>query len=353
MGSADLVKRIKEHGVDFDPTDAYLQILRKAGAEDAVIQALRNARPKPLTREQVGELVAGGVPSERAVMLVKQRGIDFLPDEEYFQTLHLAGADGTLITALRAASAAGIAKAKALAPPPGAVRDNPKDGLKYVWVPAGTFLMGCSPGDGDCSDEEIPAHQVTLSKGFWIGQTEVTVGAYKRFAAAIGRQMGDAPDFNSGWKNDGMPIVSVTWDDANDFCTWAGGRLVTEAEWEYAARGGSMEARYGPIDEVAWYDHNSRGRTQEVAQKRANRFGLFDTLGNVWEWVNDWYDKNYYKNSPPQDPSGPTSGKYRLLRGGDASLSPGIVRVSFRYSLEPTASTWRIGVRCGGEVLSP
>jgi hypothetical protein len=97
-------------------------------------------------------------------------------------------------------------------------------------------MMGCSPGDNECHVSEKPSHRVTITKGFWIGQTEVTVGAYKRFAAATGRQMPGAPSFNSGWADDMMPIVNVTWDDAREYCTWAGGRLLTEVEWEYSAR---------------------------------------------------------------------------------------------------------------------
>ena len=143
-------------------------------------------------------------------------------------------------------------------PPPGTVRVNPKDGLKYVWISPGSFQMGCSPGDNECADNEKPPHEVTLTKGFWVGQTEVTVGAYKRFVAGAGQQMPPAPAFNGNWENDLMPMVTVTWEDAFEYCAWAGGRLLTEAEWEYAARGGNTEARYGPLDEVAWYDGNRK-----------------------------------------------------------------------------------------------
>ncbi len=418
MSGPEVAEKIKKLGIDFEPTDDYLEVLRNAGAEDAVIQALRIARPKPLTREQVGKLVAGGVPSERAATLVKQHGIDFLPDEEYFRTLKLAGANDPLITALREASArvtaelvvvtspnaevsldgalqgradahgelavragpgthtlkvslAGKkdfvqpvalaarqatkieARLETVGPLPGTVRENPKDGLKYVWIPPGTFMMGCSPGDNEYSPVEMPSHHVTITKGFWMGQTEVTVRAYKRFAAATGRQMPDAPNFNRTWANNAMPMVLVSWNDANDYCTWTGGRLPTEAEWEYAARGGSTEARYGPIDEIAWYNNNSGGQAQEVAQKRANGFGLFDVLGNVYEWVNDRSDWDYYRNSPSQDPRGPESGEDRVLRGGSWVENPRDVRLSHRFEGNPGGRSDSYGFRCGGEVFAP
>jgi len=415
MSGPDLVDRIKKLGIDFEPTDDYLQVLRNAGAEDAVIQALRNARPKPLTREQVGKLVAGGVPSERAATLVKQRGIEFQADEEYLRTLRLAGADETLIAALREASAAvrgelvvvtspdsevywdgelqGRADAQGeltiksklgahalkvtqvgkkdfeqsvtlagvhltkiearLQVQPGPTRENPRDGLKYVWIPPGTFIMGCSPDDGECRANEKPAHRVTITKGFWMGQTEVTVAAYRRFTGSTGAQMPPPPDFNAGWHNQDMPITNVSWHDATAFCGWAGGRLPTEAEWEYAARAGSTEARYGPIDEVAWYRKNSGQKTHDVAQKRANAFGLYDMLGNVWEWVNDWYGEDYYSASPERDPQGPDSAQVRVERGGSWPYDSGDDRASYRSANTPALGYHSSGFRCGGEVFAP
>ena len=265
----------------------------------------------------------------------------------------------------------------------GEVRVNRNDGLKYVWIPPGTFLMGCSPGNNSCLDAEKPLHQVTITKGFWLGQTEVTVGAYKRFAGVTGRHMPAEPvsgkrRLNPGWGDEAMPIVGVTWDDAQAYCSWAGGRLPTEAEWEYAARAGSTEARYGDLDEIAWYADNSglkrldseriwmedqanymkrldenANAVHEVGQKRANGFGLYDMLGNVWEWVTDWYDEKYYQDSPSQDPAGPTSGTQRVLRGETWSALPSAVSASCRVGVKPDVRPIFDGFRCGGEVSGP
>jgi sulfatase modifying factor 1 len=247
--------------------------------------------------------------------------------------------------------------------------------LPYVWIPPGTFRMGCSPNDQDCFEEEKPPHLVKITTGFWVGQTAVTVGAFKRFVRNTGASMPPEPDFfgrplNHSWNDDNQPVADVTWNEARDYCQWVGGRLPTEAEWEYAARAGSTQSRYGPLEEIAWYADNSGQQrldstlllradeanavggvvtlTQtlqrmnengnvihDVAMKRANDFRLYDTLGNVAQWVSDWYDPDYYQNSPSEDPQGPRKGKLRVLRGGSWFDLPVYLRVSYRHRFAP------------------
>jgi formylglycine-generating enzyme required for sulfatase activity len=225
---------------------------------------------------------------------------------------------------------------------------NLKDGLLYVWIPPGTFPMGCSAGDKECFNEELPSHHVTISKGFWIGQTEVTIAAYKGFAGIA--EADTAKPLSVAAKpadaESQMPVVVVTWDEARDYCSWAGGRLPTEAEWEYAARGGSKEARYAELGQIAWYQKNSGNRTHPVSQKRPNGFGLFDVLGNAWEWVNDWYDGNYYSKSPEVDPTGPETGTMHVLRGGSWMNTANLLRLSDRGRSQADLRFNYFGIRC-------
>ncbi|MBI1790607.1 MAG: formylglycine-generating enzyme family protein [Acidobacteria bacterium] len=216
---------------------------------------------------------------------------------------------------------------------------NTKDSLTYVWIPAGEFIMGCSPGDGECFDNEKPAHPVRISQGFWIGQTEVTLGAYNLFA----RESGRAIAFGSG---DQMPASAVNSDDASAYCKWIGGRLPTEAQWEYAARAGSQEVRYGQLDDIAWYKSNSEGRPHEVAGKQPNAFGLYDMIGNVWEWVADSYDPAYYSKGDRIDPAGPASGQLRVVRGASFGYVARYLRASNRGRYGPSFRYLDFGFRC-------
>jgi formylglycine-generating enzyme required for sulfatase activity len=221
--------------------------------------------------------------------------------------------------------------------------------LRWVAIPAGRFRMGCSSGDKDCSGDEKPTHTVQITKPFKMMATEVTAGQFRTWALSQGYEPPAQPE----WSAPDVPVVNNTWNDAQAFCSAFGGRLPTEAEWEYAARRGSEEARYGSIGAVAWYKENSEGKAHPVGAKLTNALGLYDMLGNVWEWCGDWYRDDYYKNGVETDPTGPSSGESRVLRGISWEYLPRFVRVSFRGRSTPTLQNDFLGFRCLRDTNSP
>jgi formylglycine-generating enzyme len=235
--------------------------------------------------------------------------------------------------------------------------------IPMTYVEGGSFQMGSTSGASD----EKPVHRVRVDS-FYIGTYEVTQDIYQSV-------MGSNP---SNWKGDRLPVERVTWYEAVAFCNalsrlegrqeaytisgtnvsvnWEsnGYRLPTEAEWEYAARGGAESQGYtyagsNTVGDAAWYWDNSGDRTHPVGEKRPNELGLYDMSGNVWEWCWDWYGSSYYGSSPTANPTGPSSGSIRVLRGGSWNDSAQYVRTAFRGGNTPSYRINSIGFR----VLAP
>jgi sulfatase modifying factor 1 len=267
-----------------------------------------------------------------------------------------------------------------------------RDGLSYVYVVAAPFDMGCVEEDERCADDE-PRHRVELSS-FWMGQTEVTVAAFRRFVSEtkyrttaesdgwsyvlegrivqkLGRKW-DAPE-DAADGGDTLPVVHVSWYDATTYCSWAGGRLPREAEWEFAARGGRPGSIHvwgneeqplvaGAKQANVWDESVKRqipdarnvfagyddgfARTSPAGAFPPNAFGLHDLAGNVMEWSADWFNKYYYSSAKERDPKGPTVGAERVLRGGSWNDGPAYLRLSDRFGYAPALHSDTIGFRC-------
>ncbi|TFG71261.1 MAG: formylglycine-generating enzyme family protein [Anaerolineales bacterium] len=224
------------------------------------------------------------------------------------------------------------------------------DGMTLVYVPAGLFMMG-SEDSGD--RDEMPVHQVTLD-AFWMDQTEVTQSQY-RMCVAAGQCAASALFENTDWDAPApqQPVVGVTWFDAADYCQWAGGRLPTEAEWEYAARGPEgytypwgNDLHTGVVncyESVCQYEYDAATPVGSFPEG-ASWVGALDMAGNVWEWVADWAYP--YPSTPVTNPTGPDTGQYRVKRGGDFYNSEDYMRSTYREGVEPAEYSYVLGFRC-------
>jgi formylglycine-generating enzyme required for sulfatase activity len=216
-------------------------------------------------------------------------------------------------------------------------------GMKFAWIPPGSFLMGSPPGEEGHNDYEVQ-HRVRLTSGFWLGIYPVTQKEWQTV-------MESNP---SHFKGNDRPVEQVSWQDCQEFCRKLSARegktyrLPSEAEWEYACRAGTTTAYYfgddpAMLDDYAWYSENSGSQTRPVGQKKANAWGLYDMHGNVWEWCQDWYGK--YPRSEQSDPQGPSGGSSRVFRGGCWHLVPQLCRSAGRSGVEPEYRRYSLGCR--------
>jgi formylglycine-generating enzyme required for sulfatase activity len=220
--------------------------------------------------------------------------------------------------------------------------------IEMLLVPPGTFQMGCIMGSNQygCYSWEQPVHQVTLTNAFYLGRYEVTQAQW------IATMRNNPSYFVAGNDypgSDARPVERVSWNMIQGYLSATGFRLATEAEWEYACRAGTQTPFYnGSTDEstvgtLAWYPPNSSSQTHAVGGKLANAFGLHDMLGNVWEWVNDWYGP--YPSGAQTDPTGPVSASLRVFRGGSWTNDSIDVRSSNRLGESPGGTSYIIGFR--------
>src|SRR6185369_2187766 len=224
-------------------------------------------------------------------------------------------------------------------PPTSGVRSkvNAADAQVYAWIPPGSFAMGCSSGDGDCDPDELPVHTVRIRRGFWLGHTEVT-------NAQWAKRMKPTPRLDRAG-SELHPVVSVERTEAKAYCAAIGGRLPTEAEWEYAARAGSRERYYDTLSEIAWFEDDSDDSPHPVGQKAANAYGLYDMLGNVSEWVLDRYYNKYDDTTDEiEEPLPPNSSA--VTRGGAWHSDAKGVRVSNRVDVPRDYADYDTGFRC-------
>ncbi|MBM3241214.1 formylglycine-generating enzyme family protein [Candidatus Poribacteria bacterium] len=241
-------------------------------------------------------------------------------------------------------------------PTQGTIAQNPIDGAEMVFIPEGEFIMGSDKSkDSLAYGDELPQRKVYLD-GYWIYKYEVTVAQYRKFCQETGRQMPEEP---WEWQDD-HPIVNVSWYDSVAYCNWAGVELPTEAQWEKAARG--TDGRIYPWGEkwdASKCNNYNTGPKQTTPvgsyPAGASPYGVLDMVGNVWEWCADWSDEEYYASAPNRNPQGPSSGTYRVLRGGSWGnvFLYGFLRAAYRGRYISDGWCLGRGFRCVASLRFP
>ena len=228
--------------------------------------------------------------------------------------------------------------------------------MKMIWVEGGEFMMGCTSEQGSCDNDEQNVRRVTLD-GFYIGMLEVTQSQWEKvMGTSIYQQKSKANGDRTFGVGPDYPMYFVSWEEADEFCRQLSNKtgrtytLPTEAQWEYAARGGKKNegtkyAGSNMVDAVAWYgESSSSGNTHPCGTKRANALGIYDMSGNVWEWCKDWYSSSY-TSYDTNNPTGPSSGSIRVNRGGGWNYSAGYCRVAYRNNYSPGDRNSDLGFR--------
>lgn len=350
-GNAGLLNRVNEECKCDE--DTLVQTVKKVAAELVGDEIADTEAPK----EEAARKTQASLAEERR--RAEEEKMKFGPQED---AAKLAGAANTDSKQLGSITSGRTANK------PTKTFTDPTTGMEFVLVPGGCFQMGSPSSEKDRGNDEGPVHEVCVDS-FYLGKYEVTNHQFWLF-----RSRHDSKEFK-GNSLDGeqQPVVFVSWQDASDYAQWlsdSGGRsfrLPTEAEWEYAARGGRATSRYWGDDPDSacryanvhdrtsknvngfeWQNHNcddGHAVTAPVGSFQPNDFGLYDMLGNVWEWTADWYGNDYYGNSPRQNPTGPLTGSSRVGRGGGWSTWPSFMRAADRRGFRPDVAEFHLGFR--------
>ena len=335
-----------------DETQA-VQIGKIAGASKVLFSVLASSGTRNMLTTKLIDVLTGTVEKQQYKLI--DQSMDIVLEVENLTKALIGGKMPTRTTTTTTYSQTGYASQ----PAPAANQDFTETAwdvnMKMIWVEGGDFLMGCTSEQGNCESDEQNVRRVTVD-GFYIGMLEVTQSQWEKVVGtSIYQQKSKAGGDSTPGAGPDYPMYYVSWDEAMEFCRLLSNKtgrtytLPTEAQWEYAARGGYKNegAKYAGsnmIDAIAWYTDNSGSSTHIVGSKRANALGIYDMSGNVWEWCKDWY-ANSYVSYDTNNPVGPSSGSDRVLRGGSCGISASDCRVAYRGSYSPGGRGDALGFR--------